>query len=82
MAKSLGSPKNPEIELSPGVGFTNSNFVLGQSFDFSGTRAARAQRARGEIQVVRAGLRRAQIEVGEEFLSSYANYLAARRNEA
>ncbi|MBV6456911.1 MAG: hypothetical protein HONBIEJF_00015 [Fimbriimonadaceae bacterium] len=81
MAKSLGSPKNPELELSPGVGFTNSNFALGQSFDFSGTRAARAQRARGEIQVARAGLRRVQIEVSESFLSAYANYLAARRNE-
>jgi outer membrane protein, heavy metal efflux system len=82
MAKSLGSPKNPELEIAPGVGFTNSNFVLGQSFDFSGTRAARAQRARAEVQVARAGLRKAQLSVGAEILSAYASYLAARRNEA
>ena len=82
MAKSFGSPQNPELEVAPGVGFTNSNFVLGQTFDFSGTRAARAQRARAEIQVARANLRKAQLSVGSEFLSAYANYLTARRNQA
>lgn len=82
MAKSLGSPKNLELEIAPGVGFTNSNFVLGQSFDFSGTRAAKAQRAKAEVEVARASLRRAQMAVGAEFLSAYASYLASRRNEA
>ncbi len=80
-AKSWSSPKNPELEIAPGVGFTNSNFVLGQSFDFSGTRAARAQRAKAEVKVAHAKLRGAQLLVGSEFLSAYANYLAARRNE-
>ena len=82
MAKSLGSAKNPELELSPGVGFTNSNFVLGQSFDFSGTRAARAKRARAETQLARANLRESQLSLGAELLTAYANLLAARRNEA
>ncbi|MGI8924058.1 MAG: TolC family protein [Fimbriimonadales bacterium] len=82
MARSLGSPKNLELDVAPGVGFTNSNFVLGQSFDFSGTRAARAQRARAEVQVAHAILRKAQLAVGSEFLSAYLNYLAGQRNEA
>lgn len=82
LAQSLGSPKNPELEIAPGVGFTNSDFVLGQSFDLSGTRAARAQRGRAEVQVARAGLRKAQLTVGAELLSGYASYLAAHRNEA
>ncbi len=80
-AKSLGSPKNPEVELAPGVGFTNSNFVLGQSFDLSGTRAARAQRARAEVQVAKARLLHAQLAVGSEVLSAYADYRAAVVNE-
>ncbi len=80
-AKSLGSPKNPELELAPGIGFTNSNFVLGQSFDLSGTRAARALRARAEIQVAKAGLRRAELAVGSETLAAYASYQTAKANE-
>ncbi len=80
MAKSLGSPKNPELEIAPGVGFTNSNFVLGQSFDLSGTRAARAQRARAETNVARANLRRAELSVGAEFLTAFSAHLASQRN--
>lgn len=80
MAKSLGSPKNPEFELSPGVGFTNSNFVLGQSFDLSGTRAAQARRARAEVDVAKARLRESQLDVGSGFLTAYASYVAALSN--
>lgn len=80
-AKSLSSPKNPELEIAPGVGFTNSNFAFGQSFDLSGTRAARAQRARGEVQVARVNLRKAQLAIASEFVAAYANYLAAQRNQ-
>ncbi|MEQ1933030.1 MAG: TolC family protein, partial [Fimbriimonadaceae bacterium] len=80
MAKSMGSPKNPELEIAPGVGFTNSNFVVGQSFDLSGTRAARAQKARAETNVARANLRRAQLSVAAEFLTAFSAFLASRRN--
>ncbi len=80
-AKSLGSPKNPEVELAPGIGFTNSNFVFGQSFDLSGTRSARAQRAKAEVQVAKARLLHAQLAVGSEVLSAYASYRAAVVNE-
>lgn len=81
-ARSLGSPKNVELDVAPGVGFTNSNFVLGQSFDLSGTRAARAQRARAEANVARAGLRKSVLMVGGEVLIAYASYIAAVANEA
>lgn len=82
IARSLGSPKNPELEVAPGIGFTNSNFVLGQSFDLSGQRAASAQRARAEVNVARAGLRRAQLLVTSETLTALASYQAAVTNEA
>ncbi len=81
MAKSFASPKNLELEIAPGVGFTNSNFALGQSFDLSRTRAAQAQRARADVQVATTNLRRAELAVGAEFLSAYVNHFAAVRNE-
>ncbi|MBV6457321.1 MAG: hypothetical protein HONBIEJF_00429 [Fimbriimonadaceae bacterium] len=81
-ARSAGSPKNAELEIAPGVGFTNSNFVLGQSFDLSGARAARARRARAEAEVAKARLRETQLDVGSDFLTAYASYAAALTNES
>lgn len=81
-ARSAGSPRNPELEIAPGVGFTNSNFVLGQSFDLSGGRAARARRARAEAEVAKARLRESQIDVGSDFLTAYASYAVALTNES
>lgn len=80
--RSAGSPKNAELEIAPGVGFTNSNFMLGQSFDLSGTRAARARRARAEAEVAKARLRETQLDVGSDFLTAYASYAAALTNES
>lgn len=82
MARSAGFPKNPELELSPGLGFTNSNFLLGQSFDLSGQRAAAARRARAEVGVAQALLRKAQLAVASEALEALANFQAALANEA
>lgn len=82
MAKSVGSASNPELEFAPGVGFTNSSFAVGQSFDLSGTRAARARRAKADAAASKAGLHSAQLDVGSEFLGAYAGYLAAIANEA
>ncbi len=81
-ARSAGSPKNAELEIAPGVGFTNSNFVLGQSFDLSGTRAARARRARAEAEVAKARLRATLLVAGSDFLTAYASYVAALTNES
>jgi len=53
-ARALGAPANPELEIAPGIGFTNSNFLIGQSFDISGLRAARARRARAEADIAHA----------------------------
>lgn len=80
-ARSLASAKAIELEVSPGVGFTNSNFVVGQTFDTSGSRGARARRARAEAKAVAAGLRRTQIAVASEVLEAYAQYLAAAQAE-
>jgi len=40
LAKSLGRPINPVLELAPGIGFTNGNFALSQDFDVFGARTA------------------------------------------
>lgn len=81
-AKSLGSTKNPQLELSPGVGFTNSNFVLEQSLDLFGSRSARATRAKAEIGIARANLRRAKLAVASESLNAYVQYRSALTIEA
>lgn len=80
-ARSAASPAKPELEIAPGVGFTNSTFLLGQSIDISGKRAARARRARAEVEVAQASLGAAQLSVASEFLGTYARYLAAVRSE-
>lgn len=82
LASSVGSGKNPELELSPGLGFTNSNFAVGQSLDIFGQRAAASQQARAEVALARAGLKKAQLEVATEALNILAGYHAAVANEA
>lgn len=80
LARSASSPQNPELELAPGIGFTNSTFVLGQAFDLSGARAARARRIRAEVDVARAELSRAKLDVAGSVITSYAKYLSAQRS--
>jgi outer membrane protein TolC len=77
-ARALAAPASLELELAPGVGFTNSNFALGQSIDFSGVRAARALRARSEVAIAEAELIAAQADVAARVLTSYSEVLAAR----
>lgn len=81
-ARSVGSGANPELELSPGLGFTNSNFVLGQSFDLSGRRAAQTRVAEAEAKEARADLGRVRLRVAESALTVYADYLWATESEA
>lgn len=81
-ARAMASPKSPQIEIAPGLGFTNSNVVLGQSFDLWGSRAAHAQRLRAKVKIAQAALLKAKLEVGSEVLSAYAEYLLSNDNEA
>lgn len=79
-ADSAAAPANPVLEVAPGLGFTNSNFLLGQSFDLSGTRAARARHARAAADSAAALLRQAQLAACEDVLQSLATVHAAERN--
>ncbi len=81
-AKSLGAGSNPELELAPGVGFTNSNFVLGQSFDLSGRRSAQTKVAEAESKVASAELFQTRLQIAESVLSVYAEFLWSVEVEA
>jgi outer membrane protein TolC len=45
--RSASSPFNPQLELSPGVGYTNGNLALSQRFDLSGQRRGAGRACRG-----------------------------------
>lgn len=81
-AKSLGSGQNPELEIAPGIGFTNSNFVLGQTFDLSGKRSAQTRIAQAEAKEALAELQRTRLHVAELVLAAYADYLWSVEMEA
>lgn len=80
IAEAFGRPQNLQLEAAPGVGFTNSNFLLGQPLDLFGQRAARARRARAEANIARARLRQTEFAVAAEMLAAYAKFLAATEN--
>ncbi len=65
------APYNPQVELAPGVGFTNGNALLSQQFDISGRRSAQTQVAQGLRQAAEAELRAAQLRVAAEARSAY-----------
>lgn len=81
-AGSLRSPLNPELEIAPGVGFTNSGFALGQSFDVSGQRRALAQMALTSVSLAQAEVRKTELEVGAQVVEQLMRHAAARREAA
>lgn len=81
-ARALGAPRNPELEVAPGIGFTNSNFLIGQSFDISGLRAARARRARFEAEAARSEWTSARMSAAVAVLDALAELRAARAHVA
>lgn len=77
-ARALGAPPNPELEVAPGIGFTNSNFLIGQSFDISGLRAARARRARFEAEAARSEWASARMSAAVAVLLAWVELRDAR----
>jgi outer membrane protein, heavy metal efflux system len=76
--RSASSPFNPQLELSPGVGYTNGNLALSQRFDLSGQRAATARAASAEALAALAEVQAARNDAAHAFRSDFALWLAAR----
>lgn len=72
------SPSSPTLELSPGVGFTNSNTALSQEIDLSGRRGAATRLATLSLEAAELEVIDARAHVSRELLTSLARLLAAR----
>jgi outer membrane protein TolC len=71
---------SPELEVGPGVGFTNSTSLLSQEIDIFGRVRRQAVAAQTEVEIQREKLRRTEAEASAKALISFSAYLAA--NEA
>jgi len=76
-ARAKGSISSPILEAAPGIGFTNSNFLISQSLDFAGLRSAERKVGEAESAVVAAQLTQAKAETGVEALQALTDYLLA-----
>ena len=74
---------SPVLEVAPGIGFTNSNFVLSQSVDVFGRLSTQRKVAEATVNVAEAKLTHSQAEVATEALEALAELrLAIELNEA
>jgi cobalt-zinc-cadmium efflux system outer membrane protein len=85
--ESLRAGHNTVLEVAPGLGFTNSNVLIGQRFDLSGGRAAQARVAQSLFQVVRSENDLVRAHVIKEALVAlaevwWAESLVASRTES
>jgi cobalt-zinc-cadmium efflux system outer membrane protein len=74
------SPYNTQVELAPGVGFTNSNAFLSQRLDLGGKRSAESRRASGERAAAAATLEITRHQVITEARLAYYDLLRAQAN--
>jgi outer membrane protein TolC len=73
---------NPEVELAPGLGFTNGNNLLSQRFDIGGVRAAQTAVAQAELESALADLQAATQTRAAEISSAYYNLVRSRAEAA
>ncbi|MBX3113244.1 MAG: TolC family protein [Fimbriimonadaceae bacterium] len=80
LLKSSQSPFNPQIDIAPGVGFTNSNAILSQEFDIFGRRNALSGVYAAQSLVANAELMTANLGVAANALEIYAELLWAQES--
>jgi len=68
---------NPQLELAPGVGATNGNFILSQELDVFGSRRAEASVVMAEADRAEANLRRVRTQAAAQILSALIEIHAA-----
>jgi outer membrane protein, heavy metal efflux system len=67
-----------QVELAPGVGFTNGNTAISRRFDIGGVRSAERWRAEAEVDEALAELQSVRQSVSAEAAISYHDALRAR----
>lgn len=72
---------NPQVELAPGLGFTNSNSLVSHRIDVGGIRRASVNLAQAELESVRAELQATRQTRGFEIASAYYDLVRARSEE-
>ncbi len=77
-----GAGFNPEVELAPGVGFTNGNSLLSQRFDIGGVRRAETVLAQAELQSALAETQAARQARAFGVASAYYDLVRARGEAA
>lgn len=73
---------SPQVELAPGLGFTNGNSLLSQRIDIGGTRQAASRLAEAELEAARVQLQAARQGRAFEVASGYYDLARARAEEA
>jgi cobalt-zinc-cadmium efflux system outer membrane protein len=75
------APYNPQVEVAPGVGFTNGNALLSQRFDIAGRRSAEARVLLGDQAASMAEWERTRLQVAGEARLAYYDLARARAVE-
>lgn len=69
---------NPELEIAPGMGFTNSNTFISQQIDVSGVRSIQARAAQAEVLVAQSRLDLARLTIAAEVARAFYDLIRAR----
>lgn len=69
---------NPELEIAPGMGFTNSNAFISQQIDISGVRSIQARAAQAEVLVAQSRLDLARLTIATEVARAFYDLIRAR----
>ncbi|MCW5935305.1 MAG: TolC family protein [Fimbriimonadia bacterium] len=69
---------NPELEIAPGMGFTNSNAFISQQIDISGVRSIQVRAAHAEVLVAQARLDLARLTIAAEVARAFYDLIRAR----
>lgn len=80
--RGVRSPLPVVAELAPGVGFTNSNFVLSREFDLFGRQKALAQVAESDVKIAELNVNRIRTGVIGDVLTAITNVIFANEEYA
>lgn len=78
LLKSKKAGFNPQLDIAPGIGFTNSNAIIGQELDIFGRRVSEARVIESQLKVDRLYQLLSQTEVAFVALNGYAELLSAQ----